>query len=390
MRVNDAPVHGIYYYLFTYVPGFDGIRKVSRQAIIVMLMLSVLAGFGATLLLAQVRNARLRAFVGFALVVLVVVETFSAPMELVLVPVGNGVPDVYYFIAKKKEPGPIAVIPARDGRRFYKGHAGQALHNYQSLYHRHRTINGKSSWIPPVTRLFDDYMNRFPNATATRLLLALGTRQLVVHAGDFGPERAQRVIDYLTADTEHYELVARSGSDSVYRMRVASGDEGWLLPQPALPTGAFPVAAAKLTPSSLLDPRHVQRALDGDPATQWTSFRPQRGGDWFEVRVLDRRPIVAIDIEPSENTLAVPLSFEISVSDVNAPIGPLRTVLSRPRIFFYEQQIYSPKHFVWRVMLPSPLAVSRLRITVREPLSNQPWAIPELRLWAVPQSVAKN
>lgn len=386
LKVNGEPVHGLYYYLFTYVPGFDGIRKVSRQAIVVMLTLSVLGGLGAAVLLARLRNVRVRVAAGLVLATLVVVETYSVPMRLASVPAGNAVPDVYHFIARKKEPGPIAVIPARDGRRFYRGHPGQALHNYLSLYHRHRTINGKSSWIPPVTRLFDDYMNRFPNPTATQLLLALGTRQLVVHAGDYGPERATRVIDYLSADTQHYELLARSGSDSVYRMRTASEDEGWLLPLPKLPAGAVTVNPAKLSASAQLNPKRVRDAIDGSPSTLWSSLRPQRGSDWFEVRVADESPIVAIDIEPGERVLEVPLSFEVSVADVGAVTQPSRVILSRPRIFFYADQVYSPKKFVWRVLLPAPTRVSRIRITVREPLANQPWAIPELRLWALPRA----
>ncbi len=385
MRVNEQPVHGLYYYLFTYVPGFDGIRKVSRQAIIVMLMMAVLGGLGASWLLSRIAAARARWSMGVVLSALVVTETFSAPMKLAPVPAGNSVPDVYHFIARKKEPGPIAVIPARDGRRFYRGHPGQALHNYQSLYHRHRTINGKSSWIPPVTRLFDDYMNRFPNATATRLLLALGARQLVVHAGDFGPERALRITDYLDADRAHYTLVARSGSDSVYSLKVASDEEGWLLPTPAVPKDAEVLPATQMTLSASVNPRLTRHVIDGNPETRWSTERSQRGSDWFEVRVLNDRPIAAIEIAPGERTLEVPLSFEIAIADPGTVDPSLRSVLLRPRIFFYEQQVYSPKQFVWRVVLPKPAPVGRLRITVREPVVNQPWTIPELRVWALPK-----
>lgn len=382
MRVNGEPAHGLYYYLFTYVPGFDGIRKVSRQAIVVMLVLAVLAGLGATLLLGKVRRARWRYSLGVALVAVVVLETYSAPMKLVSVPAGNSVPDIYHYIATHRQPGALAVIPARDGRRVYRGHPGQALHNYQSLYHRHRTINGKSSWIPPVTRLFDDYMNRFPSPTATKLLLALGTRQLVVHAGDFGPERAERVLNYLDTDTEHYKLIVRTGSDSLYYLRTDSPDEGWLVPTPGLPVGAVQVEASHLTAAALVNPRRVRDAFDGDPGTFWTTQRTQRRGDWFELNVADERPIAAIEIEPGEHTLEVPLSFEISATDPTFPMARLRPVLVRPWTFFYEQQVFTPKTFVWRVLLPEPIAVRRLRITLREATPNQAWVIPEIRLWA--------
>jgi len=388
MRVNGEPVHGLYYYLFTYVPGFDGIRKVSRQAIVVMLVLAVLAGLGATLLLGRIRRPLWRYCVGAVLVAVVVLETYSAPMKLVSVPAGNSVPDVYHYIATHRQPGALAVIPARDGRRVYRGHPGQALHNYQSLYHRHRTINGKSSWIPPVTRLFDDYMNRFPSPTATKLLLALGTRQLVVHAGDFGPERAERVLNYLDSDPEHYTLVVRTGSDSLYYLRTNSPDEGWLAPTPELPVGAVEVEASHLTAAALVNPRRVHDAFDGDPGTFWTTQRTQRGGDWFELNVADDRPIAAIEIEPGEHTLEVPLSFEISATDPTFPMARLRPVLLRPWTFFFEQQVFTPKTFVWRVVLPEPIPVRRLRITLREATPNQAWVIPEIRLWAVSNPIA--
>ena len=388
MRVNGEPTHGLYYYLFTYVPGFDGIRKVSRQAVVVMLILAVLAGLGATLLLGRIRRARWRYSVGAALVAVVVLETYSAPMKLVSVPAGNSVPDVYHYIATHRQPGALAVIPARDGRRVYRGHPGQALHNYQSLYHRHRTINGKSSWIPPVTRLFDDYMNRFPSPTATKLLLALGTRQLVVHAGDFGPERAARVLSYLDSDKEHYTLVVRTGSDSLYYLHTNSPDEGWLVPTPDLPAGVVQVERAHLTAAALVNPRRVRDAFDDDPATSWTTQRNQRGGDWFELNVADNRPIAAIEIEPGEHTLEVPLSFEISTADPMFPLARLRPVLLRPWTFFYEQQIFTPKSFVWRVVLPEPVPVRRLRITLREATPNQAWTIPEIRLWAISDPAA--
>ncbi|HEX2675162.1 MAG TPA: hypothetical protein VHM19_00945, partial [Polyangiales bacterium] len=53
LTIGKEPVRGLYYYLYHFVPGFDGVRYVSRLAIIMMLALSVLGGIGAATVFAK-------------------------------------------------------------------------------------------------------------------------------------------------------------------------------------------------------------------------------------------------------------------------------------------------------------------------------------------------
>ena len=67
---------GPYDLLFTYVPGFDGVRVPGRYLMIVALFLAILAGFGAAALLAR-RFGRPIVIVASALVL---AESWVVPM----------------------------------------------------------------------------------------------------------------------------------------------------------------------------------------------------------------------------------------------------------------------------------------------------------------------
>jgi hypothetical protein len=59
VSVGKEPVRGLYYYLYHFVPGFDGVRYVSRLAIIMMLGLGVLGGLGAAMPSCRMKPRRL-------------------------------------------------------------------------------------------------------------------------------------------------------------------------------------------------------------------------------------------------------------------------------------------------------------------------------------------
>src|SRR5690606_21469296 len=62
---NGAPVRGLYYYFHSYFPGFNGIRKVSRQAVMTTFAVCVLSGFGSAWLFSKLKRSWAR---GLALV----------------------------------------------------------------------------------------------------------------------------------------------------------------------------------------------------------------------------------------------------------------------------------------------------------------------------------
>ena len=139
---GDRAVRGLYYYLHTYVPGFNGIRKVSRQAILTSFCFAVLAGFGAAVVFDKLRPVLRHAL--FALLLVIVLAEFNtAPVAIVKVPAGRDVSSAYRYVAREAGNAPIAVIPAHWGKQRFTGPRGMAMHNYLALYHGRRTLNGK-------------------------------------------------------------------------------------------------------------------------------------------------------------------------------------------------------------------------------------------------------
>jgi hypothetical protein len=372
-------VRGLYYYLHNYVPGFDGIRKVSRQAVMLALCCVVLAGFGGAWLFERVRWTWLR-YALFALLSLgLLVELRNAPLELTAVPAGATTPLVYRFIALQSGSAPVAVVPTSWGQERFVGQRGLAIHNYLALLHGRRTINGKSSWIPPITQLFNRATRNLPSDSVMRLIQILAPQFLVVHAGDMHPWLARRLTADLERRKDVLERVYKDGDDSVYALLPSHDSTLGLLPTPAIDERrlvALPRTQLKMLANRA--PRDTWLALDGDPKSKWNSGRQQAAGDYVEL-VLDRPgEIAALDFTDYELTFDSPAAFKIEVSDDG---HDYRKVFERPRLRIYYDQVYRPKRFMFRVLLPTPAHALRLRLTLLEGMPQRNFSICEVRLW---------
>jgi hypothetical protein len=87
-------------------------------------------------------------------------------------------------------------------------------------------------------------------------------------------------------------------------------------------TGPPPAAAVQapdhgpLLPSSspAHHPEYAELALDGDPATRWTSGRPQEGGEWFQVDLPGLADVDEIRLDTNASPQDHPRSLEVLVS----------------------------------------------------------------------------
>lgn len=376
LEVDGASMRGLYYYLHTYVPGFNGIRKVSRQAIVVMMMVAIVGGYGAAELLT--RWSRRRALITGGLCLVLLAEVACVPMRLVSVPAETTVPKVYEWLAKRRTQQPIAVLPTNDGVRRFKGMPGVAMHNYLTLYHRHRTINGKSSWIPPVTHLFHDVTRDFPTPDAKRLLQTLGVEHVVIHTGDMPPRVGDTMIAALDRDTQNYERVFRDNADLVYRLKPAPGDQPTLLETPPLPAGAERVHRWSVKATASRMAQDAALALDERTVTRWSTHGPQVPGDFFELTIPRAQELAAVELASPEGAFEVPAAYDISVANGE---GPFRVVVHRPTPELYRDQVLQPRAFVFRVNLPKGTVADRVRITVLHAFAHTPWTIQEASVW---------
>jgi len=143
---------GPYWFLYSYVPGFDGLRVPARFAMLVMLFLAIMSGLGAAVL---ERRWRQGGTVVVVLGLLAFTESLAAPIvvngtesEGGLAPLpprvqtGNSIPPVYRFLKTLPSPG-TAIIEFPFGEWGY-----ELRYMFYSTNHWHPLLNGYSGAFP--------------------------------------------------------------------------------------------------------------------------------------------------------------------------------------------------------------------------------------------------
>jgi hypothetical protein len=378
MEWRHAPVHGLYYYFHTYFPGFDGIRKVSRQAVMTTFVFALLSSFGSSWLFSKLARPQLRAVVLCALLATSCYELRSFPHALQGVWAGATVPEAYRFVASLPTWDLVATVPDGNGLSRFRGDAGLALHDYLMLYHKHRSLNGQSSWLPPVTDLARGALRHLPDDGAYRILRSVGARYVVVHAEDLDPADRD-LLQQLAARPEHYRQVFQQDSQSVFFLSGANDPTLELADTPTLPAGARPIAGSELAASASLGPERARAAIDGNPRTFWSTSRPQERGQYFELAIARPHRLAALEILTPDHLSDLPLSYELSVA---VDGSDWQTAAEQPVLRVFRDQVYSPKTFAFRVVLPKPILADRVRITIAEPVPGHHFVIHEVRVYA--------
>lgn len=388
LGLNASPfpgteIRGLYYYLYAYVPGFDGIRKVSRQAVMTTFIACVLAGFGVSTLLLEVRRSWLRAMATTMCLAGLCYELRCFPHPVEPVWGGDDVPSVLRFASTLPARDLIASIPQNEGRWRFGGDAGMALHNYLSLYHRHRFVNGQSSWQPPVTQLAQRALERLPDEAARRTLLAIGTRHLIVFGEELEPGRAG-LSAQLAARPSEYRPIFQQGPHSLFSLLGADDPTLQLLETPARPPSAqrVPRAEMRVTASPRADLADL--AVDDRSDTWWSSGSDQESGQYFEVELSSPRPIVALEIDDPGRVMDAPASYRVVAGVAGRDAGDFGVVAEQRTLRFYRAQIFSPETFVFRLVFSRPIMADRLRLTLQQPVPGYYFAIHELRLFSMP------
>jgi hypothetical protein len=374
---NGAAVRGLYYYFYTYVPGFDGIRKVSRQAVMTTFVVCILAGFGASWLLSKLRRPRARVLASTALLATICYELRCFPHPVEEVWGGDEVPAVLRFAASLPAGDLLASVPQNTGRKRFRGDQGLTLHNYLSLYHQHRFVNGQSSWQPPVTELARRALEQLPDDGARRALLSLGTRQLIVFGDELKPAQ-EDLAALLAARPTEYRRIFQQGSHSVFTLLDQNDPTLQLLEPPALPASAQLIPAREMRAGSSLQPDRAGRAVDGNRNSYWTSARVQEQGQYFEVELSGPQLVVALEIEAPGRVMDVPVSYRLSTAKGSEDLG---LALEQNALRFYRAQIFSPESFVFRLVLPRPIIADRLRLSVEQPVPGHYFSVHELRVY---------
>ena len=374
MLNGKEEIHGPYFFLYHFVPGFDGIRYVCRFAVLIMLALIALGSLGAATLLEAARTRGRRLLLFSVLLLLTLLELRNAPVTLAELPSKTKMPPSYRWLAKHKGREPLAAVPA-----YPQGYYG-AREDYMALFHQRRTINGKSSWMPPITHAFINEARRFPRRSMLPFLRTFGARYLLVHSREYqSRERAKQVLAWVDARPDDFALRFQGGGDYIYEVLKRPDSGVGLLKTPELPKRAVRVRTQDLRATASVFPTQAAFAFDGKPNTLWATKRQQLPGDWFEVQLKRPRAVVALEFRDYDEAFGAPMSFRLSVA---APGETFRELVHRPQLRIYRDQVFHPRGFVFRIVLPEPAWAERIRIETLDAVAGRWWIANEAAVWA--------
>lgn len=217
--------HLPYDVLFWHVPGFDSMRAPGRFGILFLLGLAGLAATGATALLHRLaprrapRIAHPRALVTAASALLlagIAVEYASAPLALIPLESGAGIPAEYRWLAAQPDARVIELpIAVPDHTREQQIAARE---QYFSLYHGHPIVNGNANVLPKGYKALVLDMQRFPSPRALTLLQGLGITDIVLHLDQFDAARRADLERRLAGEWDGLSPAATFGETRVYRL----------------------------------------------------------------------------------------------------------------------------------------------------------------------------
>ena len=213
---------GPYALFYWYVPGFDGLRVPARYAMLVVLFLCIVAGFGAAF---GERRVRRGPALILALGIAAVAEGFAAPIVLngtageggyaappPRVYTGDAVPGVYQFL--KSLPAGTVVAEFPFGEWTY-----ELRYVFYSTHHWHPLLNGYSGHFPLSYSTRANYL-RHPldvPELAWEELFRVGTTHAVVHSSLYVDNEGSRIGDWLVRHGAR--LVAEFDGDRVFALR---------------------------------------------------------------------------------------------------------------------------------------------------------------------------
>ena len=219
VRVAGA---GLYWWLYQYVPGFDGLRVPARMGMLVMLFLAVLGGYGARAIERAIQG---RATVVLALMsALFLAEASPAPITMngtwpagalkpppVPLVAADGPPAIYRAVRALPSHAVLAEFPFGDEQYdlrymlFSAAHWRPLLNGYSGGFPRSYAVNRAG-----LGRVLDDA------DTAWRVLAASGATHAIVHEEVFPEGDGARVSSWLAAHGARE--VAASGGDRLFEL----------------------------------------------------------------------------------------------------------------------------------------------------------------------------
>ena len=308
-------IGGPYGWLYSWVPGFQNLRVPSRFAVLMMLGLAVLSGWGVRLLLEKwQRPWRKTAGTGI-LALLVLADYASFPIPLAKVNVGDRVPKIYKAVRELPRQASLVELPmpAQDWDE-----SEEAAPVYYSIFHWKNIVNGYSGYAPPGYRIVREAMDQFPSTAAFELLDGLEIEYLLIHTQGYRAEKGLEMVRRLRSFTHRVELLVHIDGDFLVRRLPAA-------PRKREEKASIEVGDRKIWKAAAsLNGARVGLAFDGDLKTGWSTGYPQRQGDYFSLDLGSPVTLQSVELFLGNNPLDFPRSFVLEGSLDGGQWIPLR------------------------------------------------------------------
>lgn len=196
------------------VPLLDGLRAPARFSALFLLCLSALAALGAQFILTRLGSARggvLACICG----VLIMVEYWVAPVAT-RTPILNP-PAVYQWLRTLNQPV-VLELPVPDPSALWNQ---DAVHQYMSIFHWGRLVNGYSGHAPPAYIQTLEAMRDFPSSGSIAWLRMVGVQYVIVHERFNGSVAFGALVTSMMASDEFEEpLTMLDPVDPVFVFRL--------------------------------------------------------------------------------------------------------------------------------------------------------------------------
>lgn len=213
---------GPYFWLYRFVPGFDGVRVPARFLMLAALFLAILAGLGAAAVAARRRRTGLAVIAAGSIAILseswvapFPTNVRMAPFGFNLTPrrldMGAEISPLYRIV--RDDPGRVVLIEFPYGAPPY-----EILATFYAGYHRRPLVNGYSGFFPEAYLRRENFLSGIPFDldAAGMALKSTGATHALVHEGAFIAGRGIEITEWLTSLGAR--VVATNGRDKLLRL----------------------------------------------------------------------------------------------------------------------------------------------------------------------------
>jgi len=353
---------GPYWLLYSFAPGYDGLRAPSRFAMLAMLSLAVLCGVGLDNILRRLRTRVALRTAGLLACAFLILESTEVPLAFAEPAYGENIPPVYRWVRSLPDDTVIVELPL--DLQFFDN-----LYGFYSTYHWKRLVNGRSGFSPPEDIAKFLTFIRFPAPAAVRMARTLGVSYAIVHA-ELIPVPVSAMLR-----SPGVRLVKSFGRD--YVLEVLPG------PQTKSPEKRrmHPVSLRNAKMSCRPNKSAAKLACDGDPNTVWSTGRNQRKGDFFAVDLGQPRRLGMVRVQFGRRPFALPRYFCLTTRPGGRPITG---AVVRNEFFesVYRSALSSPKDVWGEIRFPT-IQSQTLCIELFQDMPSFEWSMAEIEVYEV-------